>query len=161
MSEVEPCSSLLLVFVVVFLYVWHAGKKNAIALILSLIISSMIYQVFSETCFSDFIKREEVFWLALRYLVFVFFLLLLFITLKHLLCGSYSPRKYNKILQILLLTFVIWGLLFALLYHFFSIESCYNFSPFVDSLFISDTALFGWLFFSFLGMIFTQQLQAT
>ncbi|MBU0722834.1 hypothetical protein KKH46_01275 [Patescibacteria group bacterium] len=152
---------LLLVLIAVFLYVWRAGKKKTIALILSLIISSMIYQVFCKTSLYGFINGGGIFWLILRCFVFMFFLLLLFITLKHFLHGGYSLHKHNKILQIILLTFVVWGLLFVLLYHFFGIESFYNFSSFVDSLFISDTALFGWLFFAFLGMIFIQQLQST
>ena len=151
---------LFFVFIIVFFYVWRAGKKKAIALILSLIVSSMIYQVFCQISLCSFIGGDGVFWLILHYFVFVFFFLLLFITLGHFLFGGYSPHKYNKILQIILLTFVVWGLLFVFLYHFLGIESLYNFSPFIDSFFITDIALFGWLFFAFLGMIFTQQLQS-
>lgn len=151
---------LLFVFGVVLLYVWRAGKKRSITLLLALIITSEIYQVFTNTSFYDLTSNEEGSGFVLNCFVFIFLTYILFLTLKCFVRRGYSSQKNKKLLQILILTFAIWGLLFSYLYHILDIGSFHDFSSFADNLFASSQAFFLWYLFTVSGLFFVHRLQS-
>ena len=152
--------ALLSILVIILFYVWRAGKGRSVSLLISLIIASQFYQAFAATPFYRSILSKNERGAILGCVIFAFLTYILFLVVKHFIRGGYSSQKNKKTLQILILTFTIWGLLFSYLYHILNIESFHDFSSFADNIFTSSYALFLWSFSAIVGLFFVHKLRS-
>ena len=126
---------------------WQVGKGGALSLLISLYISSFIFDVILRLeGYKSFFSGQVIIDIA----VFVVLYIVSFVILKHFIHGEYSSMRKKSIVQITLLTLSTWGILYSFLYSHFSLQQHLSGSQISSYLFLSDEMFLGWLL---LGLI--------
>jgi hypothetical protein len=142
----------ILLFVLIFLIAWWAGKAFIISFLLSLYTGYAIYSVFLKASFLSYLPQSSPF-ITLGEMVGVFFVLCLiafFIIHKALVPDFISIGFFG----LLILSFLATGFLLALAFHSFPVVPLYSFTPEVSSIFAPDEYFFWWFAAPLAGLFF-------
>jgi hypothetical protein len=138
-----------------FFYGILAGKGKLISLLISFYVGGFLFSNFYY--FNNLTKENNLFELFLLR-IFVFFLIILALNiLFSKILAVRSEKESKKWWQILLISVFLSGLLFSYIFHLFSGEKLFIFSPFLQNLFASKTAFFWWLILPLAAIFLTRK----
>ena len=141
------------IFAVILFIALKQGRSYLAAAIVTLYISSFFYIAlpFTKVLTNTLKGSSNVFWIHIG--IFLIFYVPVYFAISQIIMTDfgYGAMRY---IRASLLTIVFIGLLLSIFYHFIPIESVYNFSPIIDSIFSSDMALNFWLLIPLVVLFF-------
>jgi hypothetical protein len=128
------------------------GKNVILQILLSLYPATLVVIFFPYTdklwFTSFFVNVLEIMPLAI-FLISVVLFFLLFRTIVH---ARYQPHSFWRFLEVVIFSFLLVGLFFAILYRVVHIEDFYNFSTILDTIFKSSQSFFIWIIAPLMGI---------
>lgn len=144
----------LIILIAVFLFIGlRKGKGVLVTIIVSLYISTFLYSYTFLVKSLVFVSDDpfKLFWNHLA--IYVLFFVPVYIILNKIISteGDRGPVGFVKVG---LLSVVLVGFTIAILYHFLSLSSVYNFSSSINDLFASKNSLRVWMILPLLSLFF-------
>jgi hypothetical protein len=143
----------LVLFTVLFLFVWYAGRGPFVAVLLSFYTAYGVYAAFIyKSSYGSFLPSAPPMTALLAQVgLYVALVLLFYIILRRVVVSDFL---YIGIFGLTALAFLGASFLIALAYHVFPVASVYHFTPALDLLFAAKAYFFWWFIAPAVGLFF-------